>query len=116
MIGRYRSLKGIDSGNRALVAHLERAAINTPIQGGAADIMTLAMLKIARSPTLKELGYKLLLQIHDEVILEGPHEHAAAAKAEVVACMEQPFDASLPSLRVPLVVDAKTADNWYEAK
>ena len=117
LIGRYRSLKGIgDSTNRALVAHLERAAINTPIQGGAADVMTLAMLKISRSEVLAELGYKLLLQIHDEVILEGPEEHAAAAKAEVVACMEQPFDESLESLKVALVVDAKTAKNWYEAK
>ena len=43
-------------------------------------------------------------------------EHAAAAQAELVACMEQPFDESLPSLLVDLVVDAKTADNWYEAK
>ena len=116
MIGRYRSLKGIDSGQRALVSHLERAAINTPIQGGAADIMTLAMLKIARSPKLKELGYKMLLHIHDEVILEGPSEYAKEAKEEVVACIEQPFDESLPGLLVKLVVDANTAQNWYEAK
>jgi len=51
-----------------------------------------------------------------QVILEGPTEHAQAAKAEVVACMEQPFDDSLPGLRVKLVVDANTAQNWYEAK
>ena len=78
--------------------------------------MTLAMLKIKRSEVLKKLGYKMLLQIHDEVILEGPKEHADAARDEVVACMESPFDESLPSLLVGLVVDAKTADNWYEAK
>lgn len=116
LLGRYRNLKGIDSGNRAMVAHLERAAINTPIQGGAADVMTLAMIKISRSPILRELGFKMLLQIHDEVILEGPKEYAAEAKAELVACMEQPFDAYLPYLDVDLVVDANTADNWYEAK
>ena len=115
-MGRYRLLPQINAGNRALTAHLERAAINTPIQGGAADIMTLAMLKLQRSERLKELGYKLLLQIHDEVILEGPEEHALAAKDEVVACMEQPFDDALPSLRVALSVDAKTASNWFEAK
>jgi DNA polymerase-1 len=58
LMGRYRMLPGIkDKSNRAMVSHLERAAINTPIQGGAADIMTLAMLKIKRSPKLKELGY-----------------------------------------------------------
>lgn len=78
--------------------------------------MTLAMLKLSRSQKLKDLGYKQLLQIHDEVILEGPEEHALAAKDEVVACMENPFDDALPSLQVDLVVDAKTAKNWYEAK
>ena len=58
----------------------------------------------------------MLLQIHDEVILEGPEEHALAAKDEVVACMENPFDEALPSLQVALSVDAKTARTWYEAK
>merc|ERR1719375_2377975 len=107
LMGRYRKLGGIQDGTRAVVSHMERASINTPIQGGAADVMTLAMLKIARSQKLKELGYTLLLQIHDEVILEGPEEHALAAKEEVVACMEHPFDEALPSLQVDLVVDAK---------
>jgi DNA polymerase-1 len=116
LMGRYRQLNGIQDGPRATVAHLERAAINTPIQGGAADIMTLAMIKLKRSEVLRRLGYRLLLQIHDEVILEGPEEHALAAKAEVVACMENPFDEALPSLQVDLVVDAKTAPNWFEAK
>jgi len=116
LMGRYRLLSGINGGNRAVSAHLERAAINTPIQGGAADIMTLAMLKIKRSSRLRELGYTLLLQIHDEVILEGPEEHAQAALDEVVACMEQPFDEALPGLQVALSVDAKTAKTWYEAK
>jgi DNA polymerase I len=116
LMGRYRKLEGIQTGTRAVVAHHERAAINTPIQGGAADIMTLAMLKIKSSQILAELGYRLLLQIHDEVILEGPQEHALAAKEEVVRCMQHPFDDALPSLKVDLVVDAKTAKNWYEAK
>ena len=67
LMGRYRSLHGIQTSKRAVVSHLERAAINTPIQGGAADIMTLAMLKLKRSKVLKQLGFRLLLQIHDEV-------------------------------------------------
>ena len=118
LMGRYRNLAGIKTpGTPAnIVNHLERASINTPIQGGAADVMTLAMLKLRRSEVLKELGYRLLLQIHDEVILEGPAEHAEAAKAEVVACMERPFDEALPSLLVDLAVDAKIADNWMDAK
>ena len=116
LMGRYRPLPGIQNGPQSVVQHLQRAAINTPIQGGAADIMTLAMLKLKRSRVLEELGYTLLLQIHDEVILEGPEEHAEAAKAEVVACMEDPFDEALPDLKVALTVDAKTASNWFEAK
>jgi len=116
LMGRYRLLPGIKHGPKHVVAHLERASINTPIQGGAADIMTLAMLKIKRSPRLMELGYKLLLQIHDEVILEGPEEHAEAAKQEVVACMTDPYDDAFPGMDVALVVDAKTAKTWAEAK
>ena len=53
-----------------------RAAINTPIQGGAADIVIAAMVKLHRDEQLRDLGYKLLLQVHDEVILEGPEQHA----------------------------------------
>ena len=97
-------------------AHMERAAINTPIQGGAADIMTLAMIKLQRSEKLREMGFRNLLQVHDEVMFEGPAELADEARAEVVACMERPFDENLPSLLVDLVVDANTASTWYEAK
>ena len=53
-----------------------RAAINTPIQGGAADIVIAAMVKLHRDDQLRDLGYKLLLQVHDEVILEGPEENS----------------------------------------
>merc|ERR1711869_39405 len=99
----------MDIGGRtpALRAHAERAAINTPIQGGAADVMTLAMLKLDRSEKLKQLGFKMLLQVHDEVMFEGPTELADEALNEVVACMRRPFDDALPSLLVDLAVDAK---------
>eukprot|EP00955_Chlamydomonas_euryale_P057668 356868-Chlamydomonas_euryale.AAC.5 len=52
--------------------HAERAAINTPIQGSAADVAAAAMVAIAKCPELRRLGWKLLMQVHDEVILEGP--------------------------------------------
>jgi DNA polymerase I len=55
-------------------------------------------------------------QIHDEIIVEGPDESRDEALAEVVRCMENPFDDMLPSLRVKLEVDAKTAKTWFEAK
>jgi DNA polymerase I len=77
----------------------------------------MAMIKLWKSEVLKSLGWKLLLQIHDEVILEGPKETAQQAKDEVVACMENPGDDyALSKLLVKLEVDAKCADTWYKAK
>jgi len=87
MLGRHRDLHGINS--RRTAAHAERAAINTPIQGSAADIVMCAMLKIWRDPILAGWGYKMLLQVHDEVILEGPIEHGSAARARVVEVRER---------------------------
>ena len=116
LMGRYRALEYINSRKQGLRNGAERQAINTPIQGGAADLMTLAMLKLRESEWLRENGFTLLLQIHDEVIFEGPEHLAEQAKEEVVRCMEQPFDEHLPGLEVDLVVDAKTAFTWYDAK
>lgn len=116
LLGRYRRLPGIDGRNGAVRGHMERAAINTPIQGGAADIMTLAMIKLHKSEKLREMGFKMLLQVHDEVMFEGPEELAHEAMMEVVACMQRPFDEALPSLLVDLVVDANVARTWYGAK
>uniref|UniRef100_A0A061RMH8 DNA polymerase I n=2 Tax=Tetraselmis sp. GSL018 TaxID=582737 RepID=A0A061RMH8_9CHLO len=115
LIGRRRILPGINSDNKSLRGHAERAAINTPIQGAAADVATAAMISIHRSPRLRELGWKLLLQVHDEVILEGPTESAEEAQAIVVSLMERPFDGTNP-LSVELKVDSNVAKTWYEAK
>lgn len=95
--------------------HIERAAINTPVQGSAADVAMCAMLEISKNARLKQLGWKLLLQVHDEVILEGPTESGLEAKAIVVECMSKPFDGK-NILQVDLSVDAKCAQNWYSAK
>ena len=116
-MGRRRRLPDLQERNRALQGRGARAAINTPIQGSAADVVMMAMLAIGKSSVLKELGFTLLLQIHDEVILEGPSQHADAALAELVRLMERPFDhVGLDPLHVDLVVDAAVAGNWYEAK
>lgn len=117
LMGRRRQLPDLLERNRALQGRGARAAINTPIQGSAADVVMMAMLAIGASPVLKELGYTLLLQIHDEVILEGPSEHSDAALAELIKLMEHPFDGvGLDPLQVDLIVDAAVAGNWYEAK
>ena len=120
LLGRYRNLTKHFSdalkqyeGNRNRIGHGLRAAINTPIQGGAADIVIAAMVKLHRDEVLRELGYKLLLQVHDEVILEGPEENAKEALARVVKLMENPLD---EPLQITLEVDAKIAGNWYDAK
>lgn len=122
LLGRTRPLRpDINSTDRRVKAHAERAAINTPIQGSAADVATAAMLAIDACPRLKALGWRLLMQVHDEVILEGPKASAGEAKALVVAHMTNPWAALMPPdvlhpLRVELSVDAKVADTWYEAK
>ncbi|CAN0901055.1 DNA polymerase I B, chloroplastic/mitochondrial [Linum grandiflorum] len=115
LLGRARHFPSMKHMSRAQRNHIERAAINTPVQGSAADVAMCAMLEISRNERLKELGWKLLLQVHDEVILEGPSGSAEEAKAIVVECMSNPFDGK-NVLKVDLSVDAKCALNWYAAK
>jgi DNA polymerase-1 len=117
ILGRRRQLPGAKSKNKALRSHSLRAAINTPIQGSAADVATAAMLRINSNEKLKELGWKLLLQVHDEVILEGPKESAPEAQSIVLSCMRSPFgEVDYDPLCVELSVDSKYAETWYEAK
>ena len=117
ILGRRRQLPDAKSKNKALRAHSLRAAINTPIQGSAADVATAAMLRINSNERLRDMGWKLLLQVHDEVILEGPRETAAEAQRIVQECMRSPFgNCGYDPLRVELSVDSKYADTWYEAK
>jgi len=116
IMGRRRDLPEASKDRSKASGHALRAAINTPIQGSAADIVMMAMINLWSSTTLQELGWKLLLQIHDEVILEGPIESKDAAMAEVRRCMEDPYDDVLKPLRVHLDVDAKCAPSWYKAK
>ncbi|KAJ0790407.1 putative DNA-directed DNA polymerase [Helianthus annuus] len=115
LLGRARTFPSTKNATPSHRGHIERAAINTPVQGSAADVAMCAMLEISKNARLRELGWKLLLQVHDEVILEGPTESAEVAKAIVVDCMSKPFDGK-NILKVGLSVDAKFAQNWYSAK
>ncbi|KAL5721700.1 DNA-directed DNA polymerase [Ranunculus cassubicifolius] len=115
LLGRTRMFPSMKGASYAHKSHIERAAINTPVQGSAADVAMCGMLEIERNKRLKELGWRLLLQVHDEVILEGPTASGEEAKAIVVECMSKPFDGS-NILDVDLAVDAKCAQNWYAAK
>ncbi|EGC29930.1 hypothetical protein DICPUDRAFT_158421 [Dictyostelium purpureum] len=113
LMGRYRHLPDIDNSAKGMKNHAERASINTPLQGGAADIVMKAMLIIEDNKRIKELGYKLIMQIHDELILEGPEENADEARGLVMNLMSNPLTTPL---LIDLVVDCRYAKTWYEAK
>ena len=117
LMGRYRRLPDALKSTGPAQSHALRAAINTPIQGSAADIVVVAMIRLWKSEILAALGWRQVLQVHDEVILEGPKESVSEALEEVRKCMELPYDNfGLRKLAVSLEVDAKTADSWYKAK
>lgn len=108
--GRKCSILGINDKNKRIVAFAQRAAINAPIQGGAADIMKLAMKII--SYELKEKGYKtkMLLQVHDELVFEAPVEEVEEVRALIKTSMEEAvhFD-------VDFLASVGVGDNWAEA-
>ena len=117
LMGRYRHLPHAKENNMKTLGHALRASINTPIQGGAADVAMMAMLKINNSELLKKLGWILLMQVHDEVILEGPEETSEEAFEEVIKCMQNPWVLGLEKTKVPLLVDGSCVhNNWYDAK
>ncbi len=111
LFGRKRPLPDIKSPNRVAREFAERTAINTPIQGTAADIIKLAMIRIDRA--LKEGGFRtrMLLQVHDELLFEVPPEELEEIKALVREKME-----GVVTLKVPLKVNLATGRNWAEAK
>ena len=111
MFGRRRSLPEIQSGVPMLVASAERMAINMPVQGTAADIMKMAMLRV--DGWLAKAGWpaKILLQVHDELVLEVDKAAADPVMAGVKEMME-----SVASFEVPLVVDVESGKNWGEMK
>ena len=111
MFGRRRELPAIKSKNFVQRSLAERMAMNTPIQGTAADIIKLAMIEVYRR--LREGGYKsrLLLQVHDELVLETTADEADAVDALLRDAMEH-----AAALSVPLTVDIHSGTNWADAK
>lgn len=109
MLGRRRYIKDINSRNRNLRQFAERTAVNSPIQGTAADIIKLAMLRCDRAIEDNRLDAKMLLQVHDELIFEVSREDALALSRIVRRSMEEAV-----SLNVPLKVDLKAGFNWQE--
>lgn len=111
LFGRKRPLPDINGKNRAMKANAERMAINSPIQGSAADLIKKAMLNIDSELSKKTWKAKMLLQVHDELIFECPQEEASELKELVKKEME-----SAAEFKVPLKVDMKVATNWYDLK
>ena len=109
MLGRRRYIKDINSRNRNLRQFAERTAVNSPIQGTAADIIKLAMLRCEQAIRDNGLHATMLLQVHDELIFEVSPEDAMALGKVVHQCMEEAV-----SLNVPLKVDLKAGFNWRE--
>mmetsp|Transcript_61965 Transcript_61965/g.110163 ORF Transcript_61965/g.110163 Transcript_61965/m.110163 type:complete len:1294 (+) Transcript_61965:52-3933(+) len=113
LMGRSRLLRNLTSSSMKEKGTAQRGASNTPVQGSAADVVIAAMLRVRENSVIRSAGFEIVMQIHDELFLEGPEESAEVALAELVKVMEDP----LPfKLKVPLSVDARKAQDWHEAK
>ncbi|MBL9115764.1 MAG: DNA polymerase I [Verrucomicrobiaceae bacterium] len=110
MTGRRRYLRDINSANGTIRAAAERIAMNTPIQGTAADMIKLAMVRVDAALSLGHFSTKMLLQVHDELLFEGPVHEIETIRPLVIEAMRN----ALP-LKVPVVVDVGTGKNWLEA-
>jgi len=110
LFGRRRELYELSSSNRNVRSFGERAAMNTPVQGTAADIIKLAMVRVAQR--LQDGGYqaRLILQVHDELVVECPMEEAAEVSKLLQETME-----SVIELKVPLVAEVSQGKDWESA-
>jgi DNA polymerase-1 len=109
LLGRRRPIPELRSRAPAVRQAAERVAINTPMQGSAADIMKLAMLRVHEELQRRQLGGRMILQVHDELLLETPEGELHEAAALVEASMGNAYQ-----LRVPLKVEVKAGRNWLE--
>ena len=108
LLGRRRFLPNLSSSNRGLRAEAERIAKNTPIQGTAADILKLAMVKIGAEGIVP--GARMILTVHDELVFEVPDAKVTEAKEKIREAMS-----SAMPLKVPLLVEVGSGKNWNEA-
>lgn len=111
LTGRKRVIPEIKSSNYNLRQFGERAAMNMPLQGSSADIIKIAMVNVANALKSKGLKTKIVMQVHDELILEGPETEAEEAAVILKKGMEEAVQ-----LTVPLTVEVHSGKNWYDAK
>ncbi len=108
---RRRYIPELKSNNYMVRQFGSRAAMNTPIQGTAADIMKIAMIKVQQEIQKRGLQSKIVLQVHDEMMIEAVEEEKEEIKDMMKQCMESAID-----LQVPLIADIAEAKNWYDCK
>ena len=111
LMGRRRYLPEIRSSNFNLRSFAERTAINTPIQGTAADIIKIAMIHVNEELKKRNLKSRMILQVHDELLIEADERELEEVQQILQDKMEHAAE-----LLVPLSVDMHTGKNWYEAK
>jgi len=111
ILGRVRPIPGIGSANVNVRSAAERVAMNTPIQGSAADIIKVAMVDVERLMRGRRMASRLILQVHDELLVEAPLGEADETAALLKGSME-----GAASLRVPLTVDVHMGGSWYDTK
>jgi DNA polymerase-1 len=111
ILGRKRILNDINSRNAILRGHAERNAINTPVQGSAADMIKIAMININREMEKREMKSLMTLQVHDELVFDVLKTELDELKALVIEQMQT----ALPGLKVPIIAEVGTGENWLEA-
>ena len=111
ILGRKRYIPELRSSNFNLRAFGERAAMNMPLQGSSADIIKIAMLRVAERLKREGLRSKMVLQVHDELVLDAPLDEKEAAASVLKEEMEGAI-----SLKVPLIADVSEGKSWYDAK
>lgn len=111
LFNRRRYIPELKSNNYMVRQFGSRVAMNTPIQGTAADIMKIAMIKVNNELNLRGLKSKIVLQVHDEMMIEALEEE----KEEVKKVMKESMESAI-ELKVPLIVEISEAKNWYECK
>ena len=111
LFNRKREIKELSSNNYMVRQFGERAAMNTPVQGTAADIMKIAMINVHNELKNRNLEAKIVLQVHDEMMLEVPINEKKVVNEILKTCME-----NAAKLSVPLIAEISEADNWYDCK
>ena len=111
MLNRRRDIPEIKSTNHSLKEFGKRAAMNAPVQGSAADLIKIAMINVYNRLNKEKLGSKMILQIHDELILNVPAEE----EERVMKLVEEEMENAM-TLKVPLLAESTSGSNWLEVK